>query len=306
MHRGRFIFAAVLALVAASAQAATTPVVSSDFTLQDQNRLPFDWQFNGAAGFELRPKGSVPQFDMALTHNANSEAATVWTTGEFTLPSFTMWADVNIDFTRNNGKIEGDSTDTCPADGFAMAFGAVQPNALGGGGGAIGLFGNGDALPRFIGFEVNTWRGQALEDTDVCSSNKYTTFAFENVNADTDYARNTGETGDKDKGGAKVGQVNAPPTLKIVNGGWYRYQWNVDTAAGTMSAFVTGLDASNKAVQNLKVAEVTFGASAPKLAFKGRFGLAAGTGGAVMGTHVAQVVVVSPAVAAGSIPTAGQ
>ena len=30
--------------------------------------------------------------------------------------------------------------------------------------------------------------------------------------------------------------------LKVVNGGWYRYQWNVDAAAGTMTAYVTGLD----------------------------------------------------------------
>src|SRR6266702_4747084 len=55
MHRGRFVFAVALALVAASAQAAAPPIVSTDFTLQDMKRLPTNWTFNGFAGLEANP-----------------------------------------------------------------------------------------------------------------------------------------------------------------------------------------------------------------------------------------------------------
>ncbi len=303
MHRGRFIFAAALAVVAASAQAAT--LVDTDFTLsniKDPSQLPTNWKTAGTAGLELRGPGSTPTVSLALTHNVGNEAGAAWSAQEFTVPSFTMWADVNIDFNRldASGAI---TNDNCPADGFAMAFAnipdfAKRLDVVGGGGGALGLFGREDVINRFIGFEVNTWKGQALEDNDDCSTNKFTTFAFENNNADTGFNR---DPGDADKGGAKIGQV-AAGALKIVNGGWYRYQWNVDTAAGTMSATVTGLDDANKAVSNQKLVEVKFGATAPKLAFTGHFGVTGGTGGAVQGTRIAHIRVDSPAVAAGAPP----
>jgi hypothetical protein len=308
MHRGRFIFAAALALVAASAQAATTTLVSTDFTLQDQKRLPYNWTFNGNAGFFLNPQGTTPPLILALTKNDAGNASAVWTNDTFQLPSFTMWADVNIDFHPKPGL----NLD-CPADGFAMAFAnTAGPDVLGGGGGYIGLFGNGDRIPQFIGFEVNTWYGADVDDTSTCSTKKNVTFAFENVNTDTGYDRPQGDNtqGDPNMGGAKVGQVTAPDSLQgkgLVNGGWFRYQWDVDTAAGKMDAYITGLDDSNKAVQNMKVAAVTFGGSAPKINFKGRFGLTAGTGGGTQGTRVSQVIVVSPAAPPGSAPpTAGE
>jgi len=304
MHRGRFIFAAALALAAASAQAAT--LVNTDFTLSDATKLPTDWKTAGTAGLELRGPGSTPAISLALTHNIGNEAAAAWTVQEFEGPSFSMWADVNIDFNRldASGAI---TNDNCPADGFAMAFAqipdfATKLDVVGGGGGSLGLFGVETVIPRFIGFEVNTWKGQALEDTDDCSTNKFTTFAFENNNSDTGVNRDPGAA---DTGGAKVGQTAAPAGVKIVNGGWYRYQWNVDTAAGTMSATVTGLDDANKAVSNQKLAEVTFTGSAPKLGFKGRFGVTGGTGGAVQGTRISHIRVDSPMVAAGTPPTAG-
>ena len=41
--------------------------------------------------------------------------------------------------------------------------------------------------PRFIALEVNTWKGQALEDTEDCSTNKFTTFGFANSDVDGIY-----------------------------------------------------------------------------------------------------------------------
>jgi len=288
MHRGRFIFAAALALMTANAQAVT--LTDTDFTLQDLTRAPVAWQTNGTAGLDLQPSGAGPAVALALTHNEGNESGTAWTLFKGRVPSFTMWADVNIDFTR-------EFPANCPADGFAMAFAAVAPDARGGGGGSLGLYGAEEILPRFIAMELNTWREQGLEETDNCENGKFTTFAFANNSVDTGIGR---EAGAPDTGGAKVGQTTS--AVKIVNGGWYRYQWNVDTAAGTMTVNITGLDEANKAVQNQEMAKVTFTGSAPKLGFKGRFGLTAATGGAVQGTYVRSVRVDSPMVAVGEPP----
>jgi hypothetical protein len=305
MQRGRFIFAAALALATTSAQAAT--LVNTDFTLSnlsDASAGVAAWRTAGTAGLELNAPG-YPPVTLALTHNVGSEGGAAWTIQEFTVPSFSMWADVNIDFNRldESGNL---TNDNCPADGIALAFASI-PNfaktqdVVGGAGGSLGLYGRETVLPRFIAFEVNTWKGQALEDTDDCSTNKFTTFAFaDNDVATVGVARDAGAA---DTGGGKVGQVAAGD--KIVNGGWYRYQWNVDTATGKMEAYITGLDDANKAIQNKKVAEVTFSGGAPKLGFAGRFGITAGTGGAVQGTRISHIRVDSPAVAAGAPPTAG-
>jgi len=288
MHRGRFIFAAALALVTASAQAAT--LINSDFTLADAARPVTAWQTNGDAGLDINPSTVGVPIILKLTDNLGDQTGTVWSLQEFEVPSFTMWADVNIDFTR-------EFPANCPADGFAMAFAAVAPDARGGGGGSLGLYGAEEILPRFIAMELNTWRAQGLEETDNCENGKFTTFAFANNSVDTGIGR---EAGAPDTGGAKVGQTTS--AVKIVNGGWYRYQWNVDTAAGTMTVNITGLDEANKAVQNQEMAKVTFTGSAPKLGFKGRFGLTAATGGAVQGTYVRSVRVDSPMVAVGEPP----
>jgi hypothetical protein len=194
---------------------------------------------------------------------------------------------------------------TCPADGFTLAFGAPTDQfQVGGGGGSLGLYGNGDAIPQFIALEVNTWYGQSIDDTSTCTTGKNVTFAFADADPTAGVDRGTG---DKDNGGGKIAQVNAPDSLQksgLINGGWYRYQWNVDSATGTMQAFLTGLEDKNKAIKLMKVAEVTMGSKAPKLTFKGRFGLTAGTGGGTDGVHVAQVVVVSPVVPPGDPPAA--
>jgi len=300
MQRGRFIFAAALALVATGAMAATTPMVSTDFTLADSTKLPTNWTVNGDAGIDLAISGttiSAPD-GVALAKNNSSVASSMFTNDTFTVPSFTMFADVNIDFHPNGPGVDA----TCPADGFAMVFAnAAKPTALGGGGGAIGLYGNPTDLPQFIAAEVNTWYGNDLDDTSTCTTGKNVTIEFTDEDASSGTDRNMG--GDVSAGGAYIGQVTAPDALQnkgLVNGGWYRFQWDVDSASGNMDLYVTGLDASNKAIQNMKLNSVTFKSSAPKLSFKGRFGVTAGTGGGTEGVHVRQVVVVSPALPGGS------
>lgn len=291
MHRGRFIFAAALALMTANAQAVT--LTDTDFTLQDLTRAPIAWQTNGTAGLDLQPSGAGPGVALALTHNMNDETASAWTLFKGRVPSFTMWADVNLNFTR-------EFPANCPADGFTLAFADVTPDAVGGPGGALGLYGNEELLPRFIAFEVNTWREQALESFPDCAENQpFITFAFSNANIDTGVARGGGTP---EEGGTKVGQVIQPEGLNILNTGWYRYQWNVDVANRTMTAYITGLEEANKQHQNLKIAEVTFGADAPAFDYTGRWGVTAATGGAVQGTLVSGIRIDAPMVAAGAPP----
>jgi hypothetical protein len=303
MQRGRFIFTTLFALAAASARVAMaqTPIVSSDFTLQDMKRLPTNWVLNGFAGLEINPTGSGPAVDLAIAHNTGNNTSSAWTNDTFSVPSFTMWADINVDFKPHTTTAAGVSAD-CPADGFTLAFAnTTSPYAIGHGGGSLGLFGNPDDIPAFIGFEINTWYGQSIDDTSGCSTHKNLTFAFEDVG---DNSNDRGDQGDVNSGGGKVGQVTAPDALQtgLINGGWYRYQWNADSATGKMGAYLTGLEDKNKAVQNMKLVEVTFASGAPKFNFKGRFGFTAGTGGGTDGVHIAQVVVVSPAVAPGTAP----
>ena len=89
MQRGRFIFAAALALVAASAHAATTTLVNTDFTLQDTKRLPVNWTLNGTAQYELSFQGNmVAALDVALTKNTSGNSAAIWANDAYTVPSF--------------------------------------------------------------------------------------------------------------------------------------------------------------------------------------------------------------------------
>jgi len=302
MHRGRFFVAAALALVAAGAQAATTPAVSTDFTLTDAKRLPANWTLNGSAGFALKfDTGAAVAQGVSLTNNAQSLGGAIFTNDTYTLPSFTMYADVNVDFHPAGPGVDAN----CPADGFAMTFAnTTTPATHGGYGGGMGLYSNPDQIPQLIAAEVNTWYGNDIDDTSTCTTGKNVTFEFSNLDANTGVDRNMGGTADA--GGAYVGQVTAPDALQkgLINGGWYRYQWDVDTATGKMDLYITGLDDSNKAIQNMKLNEVTFTSGAPKLAFTGRFGLAAGTGGGTEGVTVRQVQVFSPALPAGSQPPA--
>jgi hypothetical protein len=193
-----------------------------------------------------------------------------------------------------------------PADGFALAFSdAAKATALGGGGGDIGLYESKD-ITNLIAFETNTWYGNAPGKLKDASSGNNVTFEFSDITG-AKGKRNMGGT--VATGGAYIGQTVVPPNLngKILNGGWYRYQWDVDTTTGHMDAFITGLDDSNKTVQNEKLAEVTLTSTAPKAPAMGRFGITAGTGGGTQGVHVRQIVVVSPSVGtAQPPPTAGE
>jgi hypothetical protein len=81
--------------------------------------------------------------------------------------------------------------------------------------------------------------------------------------------------------------------MKIVNGGFYRYQWNV-AEDGTMQAFVTGLSDSNKQFQKVKVLEAKIAPALKAIGFEGHFGLSAATGGAFQTTEIATVRVDSP------------
>jgi len=245
-------------------------VSSTDFTLQDATRPPTKWEFNNNVGLSFNRLGTSPVVDLGLADNKGGQYGIAWTNDTFKLDSFSMYADIIVDFHPRGPGVDAN----CPADGFALAFGAPTDQfQVGGGGGSLGLYSNGDGIPQFIAFEVNTWYGQSIDDTSGCATHKNVTFAFADANADSGVDRGSG---DKDTGGGKIGQTTAPDALQtagatpIVNGGWFRYQWNVDVAAKTMSAYITGLDDSNKAVQNVKLADITWGAAAPKFDFTGR------------------------------------
>jgi len=157
MQRGRFIFAAALALTTVSAQAAI--VSSTDFTLQDATRAPTKWEFNNNVGLSFNRLGTSPVVDLGLADNKGSQYGIAWTNDTFKLDSFSMYADIIVDFHPRGPGVSAD----CPADGFALAFGAPTDQfQVGGGGGSLGLYSNGDGIPQFIALEVNTWYGQAL------------------------------------------------------------------------------------------------------------------------------------------------
>src|SRR5262249_1278959 len=149
-------------------------------------------------------------------------------------------------------QIRHDNSLGCPADGFAMSFASVEDTStVGGGGGALGLFGGPDS---FTAFEINTWRDQGAgtaDDRADCTSGKNETFSIDLINSDVeDNARVPGDNGTPDKGGPKIGQIVPPAGMKIVNGGFYRYQWNA-AQDGTMTVYVTGLSDSNKQFQKV-------------------------------------------------------
>jgi hypothetical protein len=178
----------------------------------------------------------------------------------------------------------------CPADGVAMNFAPVDTGTIGNVGGSLGIFG----VDTFTAFEINTWQGQGLGNGD-CTAGGNETFAFDVVNATVgDRSRREGVGGTASAGGAKIGQTPPPGGLKIVNGGWYRYQWNA-LADGTMEVYVTGLEAQNQRFRQVRILGVRF-PSTRHLGFEGRFGLSAATGAAVQHTEVAAARVISPAV----------
>jgi len=285
MGKLRTLFAATMLLVVTGvAQAAT--LVSTDFTKGDTT----GWVLNGAqaklvgfAGDSLHPKV------LQLTSDKGNQTGVAWTQMQFTVPSFSYIADVQI---------RHDPTLGCPADGFAMSFANVaDPATVGGGGGAFGLFGG--KIPAFSAFEVNEWRGQGLGTTaqrNDCVSGLNETFAFDVISDASKQNRVEGAApSDPAKGGAKIGQIVPPSGMQIVNGGFYRYQWNV-AEDGTMTTYVTGLSDSNKQFQKVKVLEVKIDPSLKAIGFQGHWGLTAATGGAFQITEIAAARIDSPVI----------
>jgi len=284
---------AVAAMAVGAAQAAT--VVDTDFSKGSEG-----WVINGTAQL-LDPKTAGVAQVLSLTQNTGNQTGTVWTEAKQMPASFSFIADVRIRHELKDP--DGNDVNECPADGFAMAFAPVETDYIGGGGGAVSL--HSGEIDTFHNMLVNTWRGQGSgndEERATCAGNtKYETFEFGVVTPEFgDYTRlEDGIARTVDEGGAKVNQVNPPAGMKIVNGGFYRYQWNVDTATNTMTLYVTGLDEANKQFQKVKVNEAKFDPAKVKLlSFEGRWGMAAATGGAVQHTDIARARIEVPMVEA--------
>jgi Bacterial lectin len=283
MRNARTLLALILALAAGTVGHAAT-LVATDFS-------------QGAAGWHLNGKAKLASINgdsraqvLSLTQNAGNQRATAWSEMSFKIPSFSFIADVRIRF-------EPGGIGDCPADGVALAFAPVPADALGGGGGNLGLFASPGTISTVTAFEINTWSGQGLGDQERndCVFGKNETFAIDVVRPDVpnkdDSRFNRGGT--PEKGGFKIGQVLPPQGMAIVNAGFYRYQWNV-AENGDMTVYVSGLDDFNRPFQKVKVLEVQGIKDA--INFEGRFGLAAGTGGLMQHAEVAAVRIDSPMV----------
>jgi hypothetical protein len=282
MNRRTTLLVVGTALACAGACRAAT-LIDTDFAGGSKG-----WVLNGAAKLEKKTTAGRAQV-LTLTHGEQEQAATVWSELKQKVPSFSFIADVRV-------RYDGGSPDDCPGDGFALAFAPTKPDAAGGIGGDLGLFGG--TVETFTAFEVNTWWGQGLaaDDEDArCNSDKDETFAFDVIR--TGLEPGAGDrsaevaAGSPEKGGIRIGQVCPPGEMKIVNAGWYRYHWNA-AEDGTMTVYVTGLDDANKKHQKVKVLQAKFPKS--PIDFEGRWGLTAGTGSAVQTVDVATVRVESP------------
>jgi hypothetical protein len=292
MRNLRALFTATTLLVLTGiAQAAV--IDEADWTLKDLSKAPVNWTLTGTARLALNP-GEDPLVTLRLLEDRNDQKSAAWHNMQGHVDSFTFMADVRIRTADPNG---------CPADGLALVFANVaDPKTIiggsysgTGGGQDLGIFEGKKAIPDFIGFELNLWRDQGLgtaaEKADCPASGKNETFAFDVVTGGNTKQRN-GNPADAAVGGAKIGQTNPPTGMRIVNGGSYRYQWNVDGATNTMTLFVTGLDASNKQFQKVKVLEQKIGV--PVLGFDGRFGMTGATGGAHAQVDVGHTIIAVP------------
>jgi hypothetical protein len=264
MRLRRTLCSLMLAAAALTAAHAET-LISTDFSKGSQG-----WVINADARL-LDPATSGVSQVLGLTTNEYGQTGVAWTEIRRRVPSFSFIADVRV-------RHQSEGYSACPADGVALSFAPVETDAVGNGGGGLGLFG----LEQFTAFEINTYHGQGLGEGD-CTEGGNVTFAYDVVNPDTDASRG-GERGTPETGGAKIGQVLPPDRMRIVNDGWYRYQWNV-AEDGTMAVYVTGLEEHTKQFQKVKVLEVKF-PNSKAIDFEGRWGLSAATGGAVQHTDV--------------------
>lgn len=278
-------FPLMLALISGGAGHGAT-LLLTDFTRDRQG-----WKLNGDAALVRTAEAGYPQL-LRLTGGRTGQVGVAWTELRRRVPSFSFLADVRVRFSPG---IFGD----CPADAFALVFAPVESDAIGNPGSSIGLCETW-LIYQFIAVEVNTWSGQGLgtnEEKESCSFGKNETFAFDVVTPSgrpiPEAARFRGD-GTPERGGFKIGQTLPPPGMKLVNGGWYRYQWNV-APDGTMTLFVTGLDPGNQRFQRVRVLEVKM-AWNPLDRFDGRWGLSASTGAAVQTVEVARARIESPAI----------
>jgi hypothetical protein len=290
MRKATKLLALVMALVPMSAGRAATPV-TTDFS-KDAN----GWSLNGNARLAKLSEAKVATLGDAkleqvleLTSSEADQISIAWTELKQKVPSFSFIADVRV-------RYDGGGLNDCPGDGFTLAFAPVAKDATSaeGMGGGLGLFGS---IETFTAFEVNTWHAQGLgseEEKQNCMADKHVTFAMDVVHPGTDNERMPGMNGTPEKGGAKIGQVLPPEGMKVVNGGWYRYQWNV-AENGTMTVYATGLDEQNKKIQKVKILEVKFPDN-KAIDFEGRWGLTAGTGAGFETVEVAKARVETPMV----------
>jgi hypothetical protein len=291
MEKATTLLAVLLALASVSAGQAAT-LVTTDFAKDSKG-----WVLNGNARLAKLTEAKIAAIGGAkleqvieLTSSEADQTSAVWTELKQKSPSFSFIADVRV-------RYDGGGLNECPADGFTLAFAPVDKDKVSpdGGGSGLGLFGSG--IETFAAFEVNTWYGQGLgseEEMQNCMSDKHVTFAFDVVHPGTDTERTPAMNGTPEKGGAKIGQVLPPDGLKVVNGGWYRYQWNV-AENGTMTVYATGLDGGNKKIQKQKILEVKF-PDHKAIDFEGRWGLTAATGSGFQTVEVATARVESPMV----------
>jgi hypothetical protein len=285
MRRVKTLLLIVLALGPVTACRAAT-LLETDFSQGLQG-----WARNGNARLAANTELGREQV-LQLTNSRTFQAGVVWTELRRRVPSFSFIVEARIRFTSRGA---GD----CPADGFALVFAPVETDFIGNWGGSLGLCENEALIRQFVALEVNTWREQGLgtaSEQATCASGKHETFALDVLTPEmrrTELARTQGG-GTPQKGGFKIGQVLPPAGLRIVNGGWYRYQWNAGQD-GTMALYVTGLDDANRAFQMVKVLEVKM-AWNPLDLFDGRWGLAGTTGGAVQTTEVSRVAIEVPMV----------
>jgi hypothetical protein len=279
MGEARTLVTLTLTLAAATACQAATLI---DTIFADGSK---GWALNGKAKL-AKAGGDTGGQVLTLTCSGEDQVGTAWTELKQKVLSFSFLADVRVDY-------YGGGFKDCPGDGFTLAFAPAETEAVGTHGGSLGLF-NG-ALKRFTAFEVNTYPLQGLrgeEALEECQSGKDETFACDVIHPGAkDTVRVPGRSGTPEHGGAKIGQVVAPEGMKIVNGGLYRYQWNVSDD-GTMTVYVTGLDGGNKKFQKVKVLQVKMARN--PVDFEGRFGLTAATGAAVQTVEVARARVESP------------
>jgi hypothetical protein len=278
-----------LALTMSASQAAT--LIDTDFSKGSAG-----WVLNQDAQL-LDPQTAGITQVLSLTQHLGSQTGTAWTEMSQKVDSFSFIADIRIRFSSALTEETGGDPN-CPADGVVMGFAPVEADFVGGGGGSISLFSG--EVETFTSMVINTWRGAGNGNDDeraVCDNGKNETFEFGVVTPSYgDFTRpQDGIVRTPDEGGSKINQVNPPSGMKLVNGGFYRYQFNVDGVNNTMAVYVTGLDESNKQFQKVKVIEAKFDAAKVKvLDFQGRWGLAAATGGAVQFTDVARARIDSP------------